>query len=118
MIRERNRSIRAIRGLKEVGRQKKDETLLQNGFFGGGARNAIAKSVWLIGDEGVTMIAGNSALSSTRGKVRSSISTSVRNKLEVHQRRSTQRCRDKRVIQTLRKAVKTSFCINAVSQQL
>ena len=39
--------------------------------FGAAARNAIEKSVSPIGDDGVTMIAGSSAFSSTRGSERS-----------------------------------------------
>lgn len=39
--------------------------------FGGGAKNAMAKSVSCDGEDGVTMMAGRSAFSSTRGRVRS-----------------------------------------------
>lgn len=41
------------------------------GGEGGGARKAIEKSVSPEGDEGVTMMAGRAAFSSTRGRVRS-----------------------------------------------
>lgn len=37
----------------------------------GGARNAIEKSVWLLGEDGVTIMAGSGLFSSTKGRVRS-----------------------------------------------
>jgi hypothetical protein len=40
--------------------------------LGTGARNAMEKSVMLLGEEGVTMMAGNGLFSSTKGRVRSS----------------------------------------------
>ena len=44
----------------------------------GGAMNAIEKSVSPEGEDGVTMMAGNAAFSSTRGRVRSeSIDTTI-----------------------------------------
>jgi hypothetical protein len=39
--------------------------------FGSGARNAMEKSTELLGELGVTIIAGRSDFSSTKGKVRS-----------------------------------------------
>ena len=44
---------------------------LKSGGEGGGARNAMEKSVTLDGEEGVTMMAGSSAFSSTIGSARS-----------------------------------------------
>ena len=43
----------------------------RNEGFGFGARNAMEKSVGLLGELGVTMIAGSGDFSSTKGKVRS-----------------------------------------------
>jgi len=42
------------------------------GLGGGGARKAIEKSVVLLGEDGVTIMAGNGLFSSTSGRVRSS----------------------------------------------
>lgn len=41
------------------------------GLAGGGARKAIEKSVVLLGEDGVTIMAGNGLFSSTSGRVRS-----------------------------------------------
>jgi len=55
---------RANRGRCEATRSRIDG-------FGFGARNAMEKSTELLGELGVTMIAGSADFSSTRGKVRS-----------------------------------------------
>ena len=52
------------RGRYEVTRSRREG-------FGSGARNAIEKSMELLGELGVTMIAGSGDFSSTKGKVRS-----------------------------------------------
>jgi len=48
-----------------------EATRSRNDGFGSGARNAMEKSVGLLGELGVTIIAGSGDFSSTRGKVRS-----------------------------------------------
>jgi len=52
------------RGRYEASRSRSDG-------FGSGAKNAMEKSVELLGELGVTMMAGSSDFSSTKGKVRS-----------------------------------------------
>lgn len=56
---------------KRDGRGRYEVTRSRNEGFGSGARNAIEKSVELLGELGVTMIAGSGDFSSTKGKVRS-----------------------------------------------
>jgi len=57
----------------EEGREgSMEKTRRQIEGLGGGARKAMEKSVVLLGDEGVTIIAGSGLFSSTRGRVRSS----------------------------------------------
>lgn len=65
----RSSSSKTTRGLNATGMgiEAREGSLLKMDFLGGGARKAMEKSVGLIGEEGVTMIAGSSALSSTRG---------------------------------------------------
>jgi len=46
-------------------------TRSRNDGFGSGARNAMEKSTELLGELGVTIIAGSADFSSTKGKVRS-----------------------------------------------
>jgi len=53
-------------------RGKYEATRSRHDGFGSGARNAMEKSVGLLGELGVTIIAGSDAFSSTKGKVRSS----------------------------------------------
>ena len=52
-------------------RGRYETTRSRNDGFGSGARNAMQKSVELLGELGVTMIAGRSDFSSTKGKLRS-----------------------------------------------
>lgn len=52
-------------------RGKYEATRSRHDGFGSGARNAMQKSVELLGELGVTMIAGSGDFSSTKGKVRS-----------------------------------------------
>jgi len=56
---------------KRDGRGRYETTRSRSEGFGSGARNAMEKSVELLGELGVTMIAGSSDFSSTKGKVRS-----------------------------------------------
>jgi len=56
---------------KRGGRGRYEATRSRNEGFGSGARNAMEKSVKLLGELGVTMIAGSGDFSSTNGKVRS-----------------------------------------------
>jgi len=56
---------------KGGGRGRYETTRSRNEGFGSGARNAMEKSTELLGELGVTMIAGSGDFSSTRGKVRS-----------------------------------------------
>jgi len=51
---------------------KKDDMRWRTVGLGCGARNAMEKSVVLLGELGVTIIAGNGLFSSTNGRVRSS----------------------------------------------
>jgi hypothetical protein len=53
------------------GRGRYEATRSRNDGFGSGARNAMEKSIELLGELGVTMIAGSGDFSSTKGKVRS-----------------------------------------------
>jgi hypothetical protein len=52
-------------------RGRYDATRWRNEGLGSAARNAMEKSTELLGELGVTMIAGSSDFSSTKGKVRS-----------------------------------------------
>ena len=52
-------------------RGRYEATRSRNEGFGSGARNAMAKSFELLGELGVTMMAGSGDFSSTKGKVRS-----------------------------------------------
>lgn len=56
---------------KRGDRGKYEAIRSRNEGFGFGARNAMEKSAELLGELGVTMIAGSGDFSSTRGKVRS-----------------------------------------------
>jgi len=60
----RSEEKRGDRGMYETTRSRNDT-------FGSGARNAMEKSIELLGELGVTMIAGSRDFSSTKGKVRS-----------------------------------------------
>jgi len=63
---------RDMGGSEEKGnRGKYEATRSRNDGFGSGARNAMEKSTELLGELGVTIIAGSGDFSSTKGKVRS-----------------------------------------------
>ena len=65
----KRRRKRAVRALKESPRRAKKR--VKTDSLGGGARNAIAKSLSPEGEDGVTMIAGKGDFSSTIGLERS-----------------------------------------------
>ena len=96
---------------------QEDTRSLREGF-GGGAINAMEKSVSPEGDDGVTMIAGRAAFSSTSGSDRSSQSSDTSCKLLVRFRclfRRTEGCGDQGIIETLWQAVEaTRTCTDAL----
>lgn len=82
------------------------ETRERRGGDGGGARKAMEKSVTPEGEEGVTMMAGSSAFSSTMGKVRSEKSSCVSSARDATDAvRRTQWRGDQRIVQPLRKSM-------------
>lgn len=92
--------------------------------FGGGIKNAMAKSPSCEGDEGVTMMAGKGDFSSTKGlemsnrEAGSSANPCEKTRGTWDCRTLTKRRRNQSVVQTLRQAVKTrGWCGDIVSSR-